>query len=432
VTREELYKKVWSVPGSRLALYFGISDVGLAKICRRYGIPRPPRGYWARLAAGQKLRKPPLLKVSNPRFETVYLKGADMPDDAIRPIMATNPRARATPPSPVPDAPLHPLVEVARQQLTTATPDAEGLVCTDPAFAPSVRVAPATVDRALRLLNLLVKQWEANGGYVKPRALAGGPPTETAIGIEADSFGLRVAETINEHKPLTDSTRRTGYVGFYIEGDEQRQFRRRWAETKSQNLERMISPLVETLVHALAAKRVDRLDQECRNRQQQRIKTLRTSAAQKGSQAFYRRQDLIQEVDRWYEAERVRAYLQALQDAVAAGKIGFATEDAYRRWMEWALQYADSIDPLVRLAHPQETAAPPISTPVDQLDVTSGLRAVLERLGAKDSDELWHVPKERLQQACSGKFGNLWNEITRVLEGLGYDVSKREEAYAWQ
>ena len=38
---------------SKLAAEFGISDRGLAKICRRYNVPTPPRGHWAKLAAGK-------------------------------------------------------------------------------------------------------------------------------------------------------------------------------------------------------------------------------------------------------------------------------------------------------------------------------------------------------------------------------------------
>lgn len=48
-----LYSRVWSTPMSKLARELDISDVGLAKACRRHSIPRPPRGYWARLAAGK-------------------------------------------------------------------------------------------------------------------------------------------------------------------------------------------------------------------------------------------------------------------------------------------------------------------------------------------------------------------------------------------
>lgn len=45
----------------RLCAKFGLSDVGLAKVCRRrMDIPRPPRGYWRRLSTGAKTRKPSL------------------------------------------------------------------------------------------------------------------------------------------------------------------------------------------------------------------------------------------------------------------------------------------------------------------------------------------------------------------------------------
>jgi hypothetical protein len=37
--------------------------VGLAKACKRHGIPRPPRGYWAKLEAGKRVDKP---KLPNP------------------------------------------------------------------------------------------------------------------------------------------------------------------------------------------------------------------------------------------------------------------------------------------------------------------------------------------------------------------------------
>lgn len=60
MTREELYEVVWSQPTVRLAAAYGLSDVGLAKLCRRYNIPRPPRGYWAKLQAGQTPRRTPL------------------------------------------------------------------------------------------------------------------------------------------------------------------------------------------------------------------------------------------------------------------------------------------------------------------------------------------------------------------------------------
>lgn len=59
-TREELYELVWSTPISRLAAEFGMTDRGIGKMCQRHDIPTPPRGYWAKLSAGQVVKRTPL------------------------------------------------------------------------------------------------------------------------------------------------------------------------------------------------------------------------------------------------------------------------------------------------------------------------------------------------------------------------------------
>ena len=62
VTREALYELIWATPIDRLAKDYGISGRGLQKICERLTILTPPRGYWAKLAAGKnvvKFRLPP-------------------------------------------------------------------------------------------------------------------------------------------------------------------------------------------------------------------------------------------------------------------------------------------------------------------------------------------------------------------------------------
>ncbi len=69
VSREDLYELVWSKPMRELAKDFGISDVALAKRCRRLAIPVPGRGYWARLDAGQKPYRPQLAKREPQRFD---------------------------------------------------------------------------------------------------------------------------------------------------------------------------------------------------------------------------------------------------------------------------------------------------------------------------------------------------------------------------
>ena len=62
LTRDALYEEAWKTPMSRLAVEIGISDVALAKICRKLDVPIPGRGHWARVANGQKIKRPKLPK----------------------------------------------------------------------------------------------------------------------------------------------------------------------------------------------------------------------------------------------------------------------------------------------------------------------------------------------------------------------------------
>jgi hypothetical protein len=58
--RQTLYELVWSKPTAYLAQEYGISDVALGKMCQGMNVPKPPRGYWAKVRRGYKLPRPPL------------------------------------------------------------------------------------------------------------------------------------------------------------------------------------------------------------------------------------------------------------------------------------------------------------------------------------------------------------------------------------
>ncbi len=59
-SRVELFELVWAKPMTHLAKELGLSDVGLRKICVKYAIPLPARGYWARLQVGRQDPRPEL------------------------------------------------------------------------------------------------------------------------------------------------------------------------------------------------------------------------------------------------------------------------------------------------------------------------------------------------------------------------------------
>ena len=59
--RQRLYEEVWTEPTQQVAKRYGVSDVAITKACALLDIPKPPRGYWAKIAAGQELPNRPVL-----------------------------------------------------------------------------------------------------------------------------------------------------------------------------------------------------------------------------------------------------------------------------------------------------------------------------------------------------------------------------------
>ncbi len=60
VTRRELHDLVWSKPMTKVAEGFGVSGSYMARVCLTLHVPCPPRGYWAKLAAGRAPAPTPL------------------------------------------------------------------------------------------------------------------------------------------------------------------------------------------------------------------------------------------------------------------------------------------------------------------------------------------------------------------------------------
>ena len=63
--QDKLYEKVWAEPVSKVARRYGVSNVAIAKTCRKMRIPVPGVGYWNKVGSGQKMKK-----LALPAFET--------------------------------------------------------------------------------------------------------------------------------------------------------------------------------------------------------------------------------------------------------------------------------------------------------------------------------------------------------------------------
>jgi hypothetical protein len=197
--RHELYHLVWGRPMTRLALEFGVSGTALKKICARHLIPTPPRGYWAKLAAGRPAATSPLPKPNEDgqvrifgadarlppevraagesvreRTRQALLAGLDLGGDAEVAPNATETAgssgaAQGTPAAydgttPDVETPAHPALAATLGALAEASEGPDGLVGIDGPSVVGMRVAPSSGARALALVARLVRLCEAQGG----------------------------------------------------------------------------------------------------------------------------------------------------------------------------------------------------------------------------------------------------------------------------
>ncbi|WP_434480441.1 hypothetical protein [Gemmatimonas sp.] len=173
LTREELYERVWTEPMAVLAPKLGLSDVGLKKTCARLRIPSPPRGYWARLAAGQKIRRTPLPKLPEKgatgiRDATFYPRDKESaaPEPLTGPV-ADQARFEALPENAlvapeILEAP-SPLVARTVVAMRKAKADETGRLRARAQQILDVDVTLGTADRAMRILDTLIKGLAARG-----------------------------------------------------------------------------------------------------------------------------------------------------------------------------------------------------------------------------------------------------------------------------
>ena len=165
LTREQLYERVWTTPLVQLAQEFGITDVAIAKTCKRLNVPTPPRGYWAKLAAGQQPRKSPLPKApiveqrQGLAAETAkQLHSANPPTE----VLAIQKLERIE--LPADNRSLHPVARELRTALLAATPGQDGkLHINDRIDVPSVSVSKKAVDAVTRSFDAILSELETRG-----------------------------------------------------------------------------------------------------------------------------------------------------------------------------------------------------------------------------------------------------------------------------
>lgn len=168
ISRAELHDRVWSEPILEVAKSLGISDVGLAKACRRHDIPTPPRGYWAKKEHRYRPKQTPLPDAT--KHEEVILHGPldrNMPNSVYgeateEPLPAEEQEAaRIQVAASLRGA--HALVAKANDEMAGARKDAVGLLVPPDDASLGMRVSRAQLRRALLILDAILKALNARG-----------------------------------------------------------------------------------------------------------------------------------------------------------------------------------------------------------------------------------------------------------------------------
>lgn len=201
--REEFYELVWSKPLTHLAKEFAISDVALHKICRKHDIPNPPLGWWAKKAAGKKVKQTPLPKAKAGVSDRITIANADLSREAVA-LAGVREQARilASEGDDSQGAPPHPVIERTLAGLRKAKPSDIGIVAADGAGLVKCEVAPSSIDRLAVALPRIVQAALLQGFEL----IAGDGPAKFKSEIEA--VGFSITESIRRDKHvLTDAER---------------------------------------------------------------------------------------------------------------------------------------------------------------------------------------------------------------------------------
>jgi hypothetical protein len=145
-----------------------VTDVGLKKICAKHRIPVPGRGYWAKVAAGKPVARQPLRDSGDASTVEVPVRHSvvcSLPDEVVearrRAMEVAGERKQAVDAELSGRAEPHPSVVRLKERLEKAKPKDYGLLHVSGSKLLAVTISPASMDRALAILDLLAREAEA-------------------------------------------------------------------------------------------------------------------------------------------------------------------------------------------------------------------------------------------------------------------------------
>ncbi len=361
LTREELYAQVWTTPISHLAFQYGVSGNGLAKICGRLHVPYPPRGHWARKAAGKKVTQVPLpaIRQGTPAQATIRpsLPAPPPPQTPPELLEALTVARRLTAGLKVPGKLTHPHRVVAgwiderqrwREQAKQTSWDRGEYV--PPGFTAMER-------RRHRLLSALFIALKKHG-YTAKVDERGRPAVEierlpVVLTIKEKYRQVRQPLTEEEAKPNSNPKRPwrremqpTGLMQLSIEPGLHPALAHSWIDTPDQPLERQLPEIAAVFVAAvpILQERRRQLEEDGRRRHEEEMQ--RYQERQEQLRQSNRQQGFLELASRWRQVEDARLFLQALAARSAGGTTDPIGDRTLDEWITWVRERLAAHDPL--------------------------------------------------------------------------------------
>lgn len=363
VSRQTLYNHVWSTPMARLSKEYGISDVALAKICKKLKVPYPGRGYWRRKETGKSVKQPPLSPYSDPAKQAVTIYPTIRPD-ALEPASEETTQRITAEQAPeqkieVPDrlGKTHRLLSGQLTEWRSASVDEYGAIRSGSLRQLNIRVSPQHLYRAVRIMNALFLALETRShqvgiqdGYKKTLGVCiDGHPIE--FGLEEK---LQRIERSRDKTNPQDSWRyhryeyiSTGTLILKINEWGADGLQKTWSDGKTTKLENCLNDFIVGLLEIAEAVKVRRLKQEQEERLRREAERRRQEEAIRRQEELGRLEVLEQEAANWAKAQQLRTYLSALKDMLTTKHGEIQPGSQADQWLIWAHQYADRLDPLV-------------------------------------------------------------------------------------
>ena len=344
LSRRQLYERVWSAPATKLAVQLGVSDVAIAKLCKKLNILRPPRGSWAKIEAGQKLTKAPL-----PRDpEEIAKKGlARKVPSSIR--MSPN------------NGSLHPVAAELMQILNDADLDYEKLVRTEGSMLPRVRVSKSQVKRAAEAFHMIVTAMEARGiPFRKSRSKYVPAYFERGrdqLQLQIDEPLVNVARERDHRLPAWQSPtydkKPSGLLEFTIrpEGYGGGREERKWTESDKTSLAGVLAQVIEGICQWFLEqdRRRIREEEEAERRRKQREFEEARESLRKHKEALEdtvhaREADLLKAAEWWRVQNMTEDFIHECEQRWSGCQNGMLTVEQ-RGWLEWARSIIREMSP---------------------------------------------------------------------------------------